>query len=286
MQNTSSPLLSVARVSMVVCRRYLGAYSCAKSKKPFTQPQLMACLILKAYLHQTYRGVVDVLTNSDTLRAALGLETVPSFTTLQEFHKRAVTPVLLDALLGEVLKLAQERGASTAEVAVDSTGVEPTTASAHFITRSKRPRKQYVKISLAIVCGLLLPVTMALDMGPTVDLHEAHELFWKAAGRVRPDFVYMDQGYDCEWIHQFCREGWKAVSYMPPIARTPDGSIRTRYRARCAQYRPANAGRRWNIESFISATKRICGSNLRSRLPKALLTEAGLKIVAYAVKRY
>jgi transposase len=285
MKKHQSPLLGVATISMIVARRHLGSYSCGKSKKIYTQPQLMACLILKAYLKQTFRGIVDVLQNSDTLRAAIGLEQVPTFTTLQEFQKRIVTPELLDAILGQVLALCQEQGAAAQEVAVDSTGVETTTASAHFVTRSKRNRKQYVKISLAIVCGLLMPVTMALGMGPTVDLHEAHEVLWKTAGRVHPDFVYMDKGYDCEWIHQFCRDGLKAISYMPPVARTKDGSIRTEYRARCAQYRPMNSGKRWHIESFISGFKRVCGSTLRSRTQAGLLTEAGLKVLAYAIRR-
>jgi transposase len=285
MKNASSALLGVAGVSMVVARRYLGSYSCEKSKKTYTQPQLMACLILKAYLKQTFRGVVDVLQNSDTLRKALGLERVPRHTTLQEFQKRVVTPEILDAILAQVLKLAQEQGACAREVAVDSTGVETTTASAHFVTRSKRKRQQYVKISLAVICGMLLPAGMVLGMGPTMDLQEARELLWKTSGRTRPDFVYMDRGYDCEWVHQFCRDGWGAISHITPVVRTLDGTIKTPHRARCAQYRPTGATRRWHIESFISAAKRVCGSTLRSRTVQGLLNEAGLKILAYAILR-
>lgn len=245
----------------------------------------MTCLVLKAYLNQTYRGIVDILENSDTLGQAMGLVAVPTFTTIQEFQKRAISPELLDAIVGEVLKLVQEQGASAKEVAVDSTGVETTMASAHFVTRSKKNRQQYVKISLAIVCGILLPVTMSLGMGPTVDLHEAHELLWKASGRVRPDFIYMDRGYDCEWVHQLCREGMKTLSYIPPVKRTKDGTIRTEHRARCAKYRPMGAGKRWHVEAFFSAIKRVCGSTLRSRTNRSLLNEAGLKVLAYAIRR-
>src|ERR1700743_336875 len=98
MKKRQSPLLSVAGISMIVARRHLGSYSCGKSKKTYTQPQLMACLILKAYLRQTFRGIVDILAGSDALRAAMGLDQVPTFTTLQEFQKRIVTPELLDAI--------------------------------------------------------------------------------------------------------------------------------------------------------------------------------------------
>jgi hypothetical protein len=258
-------LLRVAAIAMVVSRRHFQSYSCPKSKHTFTQPQLMACLILKSYLKQTYRGVVDLLKAADSLRAALGLEQVPSFTTLQEFEKRSVNPELLDAILSQVLQLCQEGG--------------------HFMTRAKRSRKQYVKLSVAVACGSLLPVSMVLNMGPTPDLVEAPAVLWKAAGRCRPDFVFMDRGYDCEWIHRLCRDGQGAISYIPPVIRTSDGTIRTSHRARCQRYRPDNAGRRWHVESFFSGMKRSCGWNLRSRSPAALLNEAGLMALAYAIRR-
>jgi hypothetical protein len=76
-----------------------------------------------------------------------------------------------------------------------------------------------------------------------------------------------------------------AVSYVPPVPRTNDGTIRTPHRSRCARYRPSNAGLRWHVESFISGMKRTCGSTLRARSKAALLNEAGLMALAYAIRR-
>jgi Transposase DDE domain len=285
MASKDNLLLKVAALSMVVCRRHLQAYSCPKSNHLYTQPQLMSCLVLKAYLKQTYRGFIEQLEVSQSLSAALGLERLPSHTTLKEFEKRAVTPQLLDGIVGQVLALCQEAGVEVNELAGDSTGLETTTASSHFLTRSKRKREGYVKLSLAVACGSILLVSMALDFGPSSDLTQTPELLWRASGRCRPQFAFFDQGYECEWVHQLCRDGMGTLSYIPPVPRTHDGSIRTLHRARCARYRPANATRRWHVESFISGMKRCCGSTLRAKTKPALLNEAGLIALAYAIRR-
>ena len=56
----------------------------------YRENQLMSCLILRAYLKTTYRGVLDFLGTSQTLRASLGLtDKLPHFTTLQKFSARS-----------------------------------------------------------------------------------------------------------------------------------------------------------------------------------------------------
>jgi len=274
------------RLALIVCRRHLNDYSCAKSKHTFTQPQLLSCLVLKAYKKLSYRGTTELLEASDGLRQALGLERAPAHTTLKEFLDRVMTPQMLDELVGQVLAMLQEeRGLVVGELAVDSTGVEATCASAHFVSRSKRRRNGYVKLSLAVACGNIVLVSMATTFGPTNDLCEAREVLWHASGRCRPSFAFMDKGYDAEWVHRLCRDGQGTLSYLPPVPKTADGSVKTRHRSRCARYRPYNAGRRWHAESFISGMKRTCGSTLSSRTDRALLVEAGLKALAYAIRR-
>jgi hypothetical protein len=118
-------LVELLELTMLVCRRHMRSYSHPKSKHTFTQAQLMSCLVLRARLNLTYRGTSELLSASDGLRAAMGLETVPAHTTLKMFSDRCATPELLDALLGQILELCRERGVlEIQEVAVDSTGVE------------------------------------------------------------------------------------------------------------------------------------------------------------------
>jgi|SRR5688500_4825745 hypothetical protein len=279
-------LLEVAELALVVCRRQLNDYSCPKSRHTYTQPQLLACLVLRAYLKQTYRGIVELLGAGDGLRAALGLNKVPAHTTLKEFADRVLTPALLDAAVGEVLALLVERGGLViAEVAVDSTGVETSGASAHFRSRARRVRSGYVKLSLAVACASVVLVTMALSMGPSNDLCEARAVLWRMAARCRPDWVFVDRGYDAEWPHVLCAAAG-VRSHCPPVPKAKDGSIRSGpHRVRCGRHRPYHYGNRWHAESFISGMKRTCGSTLAARSEPALLVEAGLKALAYAIRR-
>src|SRR5688572_2752478 len=124
-------LLEIMQLTLVVARRQLSDYACPKSKHTFTQPQLLACLVLRALKKLTYRGTTELLEASDGLREVLGLDDrVPAHTTLIEFGKK-LSPQLLDELVGRVLAVLQEKGLVVTEVAIDSTGVETRSASTH-----------------------------------------------------------------------------------------------------------------------------------------------------------
>ena len=281
-------LLDVTHLALLVSRRRLNDFSCPKSKHTFTQPQLLACLVLRAYKKLTYRGTVELLDASDDLRRVLGLKRVPAHTTLKEFERRVVTANLLDGLVGEVVALLVEHGGLVVgELSVDSTGVETSSASAHFQSRSKRTRKSYVKLSLAVACTSIVLVSLAISFGPSNDLGDgAREVLWRASSRCRPDWVLADSGYDAEWFHTFCRSAWDATSHVPPVPKTRDGTVKSGPdRVRCAEHEPYNYGRRWHAESFISGLKRTCGSTLTARSEAALFNEAGLKALAYAIRR-
>jgi hypothetical protein len=71
-----SQLLRFAQLALQVARQHLPPYGSKYSPKKFTQPSLLACLLVKEYLRQDYRGLEDLLASSAELRAALGLESV------------------------------------------------------------------------------------------------------------------------------------------------------------------------------------------------------------------
>jgi hypothetical protein len=111
-------LVAVAKLSMRLSSKYMQPYSCNKGRHTYTQPQLMTCLILRAYLKTTYRGVIDILGASDQLREALGLTTLPNYSTLKYFADRSGTLEIVDAMLAEVAKQFVK---PDEEVAIDST---------------------------------------------------------------------------------------------------------------------------------------------------------------------
>jgi hypothetical protein len=286
-------LLKVAKLSMIVCRRHLAAYSCAKSKHDFTQPQLMTCVVLKTYLKQTFRGVCDILAASDALREAMGLEKIPHYSSLKKFGDRCVSPDLIDGILGTILR---EVGVDPGEpAAIDSTGMDPRSASSHFRAKTDkavrgktdkigRENDGYVKVSVIVTCVSKLAVATTATWGPAADLRETPTLLARAYKRIRPSTLYGDRGYDAEWVHRWCRMRWHVRSVIAPMIRSADGSIKTHWRRQMLPL-PRDRGRRWAVESFFSGLKRSCGDRLVTRSKPAQLREATLRVLAYTLRR-
>jgi hypothetical protein len=78
---TKSPR-AVAKEALSLARESLPAYSSKYSRKDFTQHQLFAVLALKTFLKTDYRGVAQFLADFAEIRADLGLDKVPHYSTL------------------------------------------------------------------------------------------------------------------------------------------------------------------------------------------------------------
>ncbi len=79
---TSNSTLTVARMALRAAREAVADYAHRKSPRKFTQPQLVACLVVKEFLCLDYRGIHVMLREWSELREVLGLTKVPHFTTL------------------------------------------------------------------------------------------------------------------------------------------------------------------------------------------------------------
>jgi len=294
---TPDILLRIARLARDTAEDALPPYSHPKSPHTFTQPQLMACLVLRAATATTYRGLVEVLAVSPPLLAALGLRRLPHYSTLKRFADRAASEeavaAMLAALLARVWRADRPPGGALGdgpvEIALDSTGLETTSASAHYLTRAGKTRSRYVKASVAVVCGALVCCGLVMDWGPSNDKRQAAALIDRAeaarrAAGVPVGRVLADAGYDGEWVHARLREEWGVGSAIGLAVRRQDGSVGGRYRSEMDP-RPAGYGRRWHVESFLSGLKRTTGSALRARGERALFAEASLRVLAYSVRR-
>jgi hypothetical protein len=278
----------VAELAMRLGGRHLADYGTTRSRHDFTQRQLMACLILRAYLKTTYRGVLELLAISPKLRAALGLaDKLPHYTTLQKFSARSKVLAIADAMIQSIGRAAGEPEFAKTSAAMDATGLETTTASAHFQSRSGRTRRKWVKVSTIVLCGSLLPLSLVLGWGPGNDKCQAKELMTKASETTLPARLYADAGYDAEWVHDQCRLEWGAESVIKPARERADGSRGGFWRSQMsADYlKRKGYGSRWAVESFFSGLKRTMGSTLTSRKPSQLLAEAAFKVLAYTLRR-
>lgn len=284
MSKQSNRLAGVASLCMRLGSKYMQPYSHAKGPHKFTQSQLMTCLILRSYLKTTYRGVIEILELSEKLREIVGFKQLPHYSTLKYFADRPGTLEVVDAML---LEVAQQFIQEEEQVAIDSTGLETTSASSYFQTRSGRQRKKYVKLSVGVLCGSMIPAGLVVSWGPSNDKSDALPLLLKTRAAVSPAVLYADAGYDAEWIHAFCREDWKTKSFIPPAVRRKDGVANGKYRSQMTPRRLQRNGytSRWIVESFMSALKRTMGSALQARSQAALFLEAALKVLAYAFRR-
>lgn len=286
-------LLSVTQLALRLGRRHLSAYGSVKSRKDFTQPQLMAMLVLKTYKKTTYRGVMDELACSAELREALGITKVPHWTTLQKFAAKSEVVEVAEAMLATILEAALEgrrevEASLFVAAAMDATGLETSSASAHFVSRSGKPRQKYIKVSVAVLCGALLPASMVIDWGPTNDKVEARALL-DGAQRNLPgaDVLYADAGYDAEWVHEVAQEQWGVATAIPPVKHKAHGPPGGFYRSQMTEswLKRIGYGMRWHVETFFSGMKRTMGSTLSARSERALFAEAAMKVLTYAIRR-
>ncbi len=181
--------------------RHLADYGATRSRHDFTQRQLMACLILRAYTKTTYRGILEFLSVSPALRQELGLgDKLPHYTTLQKFSARSQVLEIADQMIQTIGQAAFGGPKEPTAAAMDATGLETTTASAHFQCRRGGQRRKWVKISTIVLCGSLLPMSLVMGWGPTNDKCQAKGLLtkaskWPCPTRCMPMRVTMPSGF-------------------------------------------------------------------------------------------
>src|SRR5262245_60016234 len=115
------------------------------SPRKFTQPQLLACLVLKEFLRLDYRGIVEHLADHGELTRHLALKGIPHYTTLQKAAERLLKAApgreLFDAVLDLALR-AKVRKRRVPLAAVDGTGMETRHTSRYYVKRRSRTGNQ------------------------------------------------------------------------------------------------------------------------------------------------
>ena len=277
----------VAELAMKLGQRHLADYGATTSRHDFTQRQLMSCLILRAYLRTTYRGVLELLAVSPPLREQLGMtEKLPHYSTLQKFSTRSQVLAIAQKLVAEIGRVAAAHAPSQ-PAAMDATGMALTTASDYFRTRKGGKVRKWVKVSTLILCGSLLPLGLVVELGAVNDKTHARSLLAQAQAVAQPPRLYADAGYDSEPLHVQCREQWGVESVINPVQRRADGLRGGHWRAQMsAEYlRASSYGKRWAVESFFSGMKRTTGGDLQARRPHQMVAEATFRFLAYVLRR-
>ncbi|WP_437186910.1 transposase [Planctomicrobium sp. SH668] len=155
-------------------------------------------------------------------------------------------------------------------------------------TRSQRKTVNEIREALSVCTGLLShSQRLDREFGSCNDKAEAAELLAKAATSSQPKPLFADAGYDAERVHRFCREDWQVDSVIKPTVHRTDGGLNGMYRSEMTaeNLKDKGYGRRWLVESYMSANKRTTGTTLSSRHERSLFVEAGLRVLAYTLRR-
>ena len=278
MSTTSKSPRRVLRAAHAMARDALPEYAHRNSPKKFTQHQLFACLVLKAFHKTDYRGIEGILTDSPTLCAAIGMREVPHFTTLQKAERRLLHATAASALLDATIRHGIRAGCMKRRVklsAVDGTGFESRHISAYYVKLRKRCKPGYEtltysrfpKAGILCDCDSHMVLAVVATRGPGPDSKHFKKALSAAAGRARIDTVLADAGYDSEASHVFAREALGIRSIIPaksgrPTSKRPSGHWRG---VMATRLNKSKYGQRWQIETVNSMIKRLLGSALRAR---------------------
>ena len=128
------------RVAFEAACRALLAHRHPFSPKKFTQPQLMACLVLKEFSRLDYRGLAEHLADHPDLCTLIGLKAVPHFTTFQKAAQRLLAAAPGREMFDAVLDRAPEdRVRNAASAWRPSTARAWSRATSAATPRSVRP---------------------------------------------------------------------------------------------------------------------------------------------------
>jgi len=282
MSITSKSPRKVLLIAHEAARRSLPPYAHRFAPKKFTQWQLFAAMVLKVHQRQDYRGVWELLKESEDLRQLIGLNHTPHWTTIQKAAERLLSSSRVDRLLSSTLQLLRPRR-RVKHSAADSTGFETHHASRYFIWRKnnqtqkgeKRVKtrvgyKRYGKLMVLVCCASHLILGTVASAGPTPDIDQLKGLMKHASPAARIDRLVADAGFDSAANHRLLREELGIVSTSPPEhGRRPRDPamlpvdryrrlMKTRFNERAYRHRA-------QVETVMSMLKRNFGACLRGR---------------------
>lgn len=272
-----------ARLAYRLTQSVVPRYRHRNSPKTYSQPQLIACVLLGFYMDMSYRDLEEWLLATDKVCAVLELTAVPDYSTLcRTFHHLRVP--LLRALHKRLLRWL---GVTESAMVADATGFSGTRASQHYISRTGRKMSDYVKgyyivgIDQQYILGWHYARGPGGNDGQYLNClrRQAHP-FGVMQQRRRSWVLLGDKGFDGIQAH--------ADDLIPP-RQGQHPVVRPDRRARLDLTGQARLdgflGQRWKVETVISVMKRKSGDVIRSVQHLRQRREVALKALTYNLHR-
>jgi hypothetical protein len=283
-------LVPFARVAMQISQKVVSSYRTKYSKHLFTQPQLLSILCLMRYEDWTFRETEVRLAEHRELRTALGLVSVPDYTTLYRFMRRLSLELLNTVLTTTLQSLPNLEASDKATVAVDATGLASGAISTFFVKRAKDRGngfewRHWLKWLVVVDTKRRAIVAQQARRGPYNDCATLRPLVNTASQAIPIGCVLADAEFDSERNHQYIRKQLQAASIIPAKRGKSTWRIQG-VRAQMRKRFPRRKyGQRALIESVFSAVKRKLSARAPGRSTETQRLQALLLGIAYNIYR-
>jgi len=245
-----SRLLRFVEQAMHLARRAVARYSSKFSKRRYTLRQHIGLLCLKARKNTTYRMLLDELIEMPRIRRAIGLEELPSPSTLCKAFDR------LDMAVWRVLLNLSVTLLPTNGVAgIDASGFDRSHASKHYTKRTKLTIQQ-LKVTLLVDTRANAILDLHVTTTRKHDSQIAPSLIKRNTDHVATPLG--DKGYDDREIRALARE----EGVRPLIKHREFSPLHKAWNSRLGA---SLYGQRNQIEAVNSRVKRKYGAFVRSR---------------------
>jgi hypothetical protein len=254
------------------------------SNKIYSNFKHLFLLVYKQFRKFTYEELLTDLEDNLTLRAYLGLNKLPHYTTLIKFAKH-LPSLVLDELLQAFKILIPE----PKKVAIDATGMTLDNASPHYCKRIslKTKKRPFLKASFIVDIDnyiILLCKTRKKARHDTID---AKPMIKKLAKKYKPDIFYADRGYDDDNVFKLVFENLNAYPLiLQRRLDVPKHLRRGVYRKETIDvFDYGEYLQRNKIETLNSMFKKRFGSNIKSRHHKIQKFEMLTRVIAFNIDR-
>ena len=254
------------------------------SNKMYSNFQKLFLLVYKQYRKFTYEEVMTDLADNQSLKAYLGFQVLPHYTTLVKFCQQ-LPRFIIEKLVLAFRKLIPE----SKKVAIDATGMSLDNASPHYCKRIGLPFKKrpFMKTNAIVDLDTFMILLCSLRKSRSHDSKDAKPLLKKLARHYAPEVLYADRGYDDEQIFKLVFE--KVGAYPLILQRRIElENHRRQGHYRKQTFKVFDYGeylQRNKIETTFSMLKRRFGSATRAKTIKTQKTDIFLKVIAFNIDR-
>ena len=262
----------------------LPLHSSKFSNKIYSNFQHLYLLVYKQFRKFTYEELLTDIADNGSLRAYLGLNKLPHYTTLIKFAQRLPFKIL------EKLVLAfKQLIPKTRKVTLDSTGISLDNASPHYCKRIGLPVKKrpFMKTSFIFDIEHYLILLCKLRKNKRHDSVDAKPMIKKLSKHYEPDIFYADRAYDDNNIFKLVFEELDAYPLiLQKRLDIPKHKRKGEYRKLTydvfdyGEYLQRNKG-----ETGNAMFKKRFGASTRARKDRLQKIEIMFRVVAFNIDR-